>query len=269
MGISVRCAGLAAVLAVLMRVSAIGMELAVETFDYMVDANLHGQGESSGGWAGAWLCAHPSDGYMNQVRSNMYNFTYPAYTDAYDVRTSGGCYLNLAAGFGKSTFNYAQRTLDLSETGVFASCGLAGTNAWGYAVAGGAGGTLWISMLFQCNNNGSQLWLQQQTAADATASYQIAIPNLGVDGQVGLLLACIEYGEDSDSASFWWNPDLSEWSPDSEPYAVVDGDFGFSNFVLVVNGENIESRFDDIRIGTEADDVVPVAAPKVTVFMLR
>ncbi|MGI6496767.1 MAG: hypothetical protein ACOX5G_11925 [Kiritimatiellia bacterium] len=244
--------------------------LAYENFDYPTDCNLHGQNGASG-WLGAWSAGCPGQGYMNQVRDNIYSFSYAGYTPETEPALSGGNYLNLAAGYGGPNFNYAQRTLDLVEGGVFDQAGLRVVNSAGYACVGADGATLWGSFLLQSASNCAHLWLQEQDGASSTRSTELQLPNLGSVGAIALVVFRIDFGgNDADAIHFWYNPDLSCWQPTDAPASTVQGNLTFRNFVFVQNGQDTEARYDDIRLGTAAEDVVPYYQPPAgTVFILR
>jgi hypothetical protein len=225
--------------------------LAEETFSsYPAGSNLAGANGGTG-WSDAWAVGASQD-YLNQVRNNVFSFgPYPGYTPSTTPAESQGNYLNLAAGFGGPSFNYAERFLDTSGGGTFGSAGLLTTNSASQTAIGADGTTVWGSLLYQ--NNG-QFWLRNPGVVDN----QFPLPNSGGDGTVALALYRIDYASGPDTLSLWINPDLSTWTPSSTPTSTATGDFAFNKFIWVESANDSENRVDDIRFGTTAADVVPV-----------
>lgn len=232
--------------------------LSEETFDYAVEDNIDGHGGGTG-WNGAWSVGVPYQGYMNQVRYNAdLEFAYAGFDSSTTPALSRGAYLNLAAGWGSSTFNYAQRTVDLTDGGPYDAAGLRKRSDYGFWVAGADGATLWGGFLIETTAGATQLWLQQMTSSSSAASTEIPLPNFGSASVPGLVVFCIQYAVGDDTMRLWYNPDLAHWAPDKvPPDATLQRDCAFSNFIIVENGQDVEVRVDDIRLGTEPTDVIP------------
>lgn len=185
------------------------------------------------GWGGNWSVGAPGLGYLNETRGAL-PISYPNYASGGD-----GTYANLASGFGGPTFNYIQRTLDVS--GAFAAYN-DGTRI------GANGTTLWGSFLHH-SGSGMQVFLQ------GVGNAVFSLPTVGVDS---LFLFRIEYGAaNADTISIWSNPDLSTWTPAATPTSSALSDYSFQTLVFVAPNNENEGRFDKIVFGSEAFDVVP------------
>lgn len=225
--------------------------LASDDFNsYAIATNLSGLNGGSG-WNGGYSVGAPGQGYLNEVRNASQpaapNLAYPGYI------SNGGNYANLASGYGGPNFNYFQRGLDVS--GAFSA--FSETNPGGYNVVGADGTSLWGSFLYH-NVGGLQLWLQQQTGPSSATSAQFVAPTTGSDS---LFLFRIDYGSGgSDTMTIWNNPDLATWTPAGSPTSTASGNYSFSNLIFVAPNSQNEGRIDNIRLGTEAEDVVPYTA---------
>jgi len=203
---------------------------------YSAATNLNGL-NGGFGFNGGYTVGAPSLGYLNEVRNGS-PLSYPNY-----VSPDGGNYANLASGFGGPPFNFFQRTVDV--TGAFAAYN-DGTRV------GANNTTLWGSFLYNEVNN-ADFYLQ------GAANQIFSLPTTGSNS---LFLYRIEFGPaNADVVTVWNNPDLSTWTPSATPTSTAGpGDYSFQTLVFVAPNDENEARFDNIRLGSEAIDVVPYAA---------
>lgn len=181
-----------------------------------------------------------SEGFLNDVRLSAP--TPPASPDPLNYPnyvSSEGNYANVASGFGGPTFNFIQRNVDV--TGAFGAYN-DGTRV------GLDGTTLWGSFLYN-KVNGMEFWLQ------GAGNIPFQLPTAGADS---LFLFRIEFGAgDSDTITIWNNPNLPSWTPAATPTSVSISNYAFQSVIFVAPNDQNEGRFDDIRFGTTASDVVP------------
>lgn len=186
------------------------------------------------GWSGGYAVG-TSEGFLNDVR-DANTLSYPNYAGV------GGTYANVAAGYGFGTFNYIQRTVDV--TGAFA--------AFSDGVRVGADDTtVWGSFVYH-KVVGMEFYLQGETNAP------FSLPTTGADS---LFLYRIQFGAgNADTITIWNNPDLTTWTPSATPTSTFTGNYSFQTLVFVAPNNENEGRFDNIRLGSEAIDVVPYSA---------
>ena len=193
------------------------------------------------GFSGGYAVGAPSQGYLNIVRNDQ-PLSYPNTTGL------GGNYANLAGGYGGPAFNYFQRALDVN--GSFSALKEG-------ADVGADNKVVWGSFAYHTANGTLNLFLQSGVATNF-----FALPSNG--NTDSFYLYRIAFGTNNvDTISFYNNPDLSTFDPNSVPTSSVTGDYSFRNIGFAVNGDTHEGRVDNIRFGDTPEDVgvVPVPEP--------
>ncbi len=269
-----------AALAVSLVIPAQASLLTIESFDYTAGANISGQSGGSG-WRSPSNPTWTTNGTTGTVASPGLQYT--------DANADYSAFL--AVGNTASLSNERNiRFLDIDTGGVYDNAGLRG--AGNYIGGTGVDGDLWGSFMFTASDysasgaytlfnlfttaGGDGLAIRQSSAG---SNFQLTNATATVIGTGSIALGSLsttapnlivyKYGFDSaansDTFEVWLNP---ETAGDAADITLSGANLALNNIEIREVLGNVALSLDEIRLGTEFTDVVPIPEPTSAALVL-
>lgn len=271
--------------------SAYSTLVVTESFDYTVGSNVDGSGAAVDGWAGAWAFSGGSN--LPDVAEGLSFGTLESSggSSQRPTRIGNGAITRSISGDSQTALTVSGTTIWFSVlmqataptdpvgnggfatnsfgTLIFGSDGLSGGSGGGAAPIIGTGSALGVSFADTNDNSGNfaNMQIQGVTYNGGTLTQGTA-DRITVGESTTLIVGSIEWAADGADDTLSLFNVLDPTAPLPAAFTTLTADLDQSTFDVVSIGDAQTSVFDEIRIGTTVEDVLPaVPEPSSTLLI--